>query len=108
MGRFLFFLGTLPLVGALTAAPMKIMPIQSHQVWAAASGFPSGNVYSIAQTNDGYLWIGSSRGLIRYDGIGFSLGPAANFPVLGLGTDSTGQLWGVDDATHLFRYVGGV
>jgi len=34
----------------------------------AEQGFPGGPVYAIAQTPDGYLWIGAERGLIRFDG----------------------------------------
>jgi len=114
MGRFLLFALHLPFAwAALGGAPEKIMPAQNHQVWTAAQGFPSGYVYAITQTSDGYLWIGSSWGLIRYDGLGFSLmretdhRSPANFPVLGLAKDEAGQLWVVDDVTHLFRYTGG-
>jgi hypothetical protein len=47
------------------------MPSHSHDIWDAAAGFPGGYVYSIAQTGDGYLWIGTSKGLVRYDGLTF-------------------------------------
>src|SRR5579863_5912722 len=98
---------------AVGAVSQKIMPIQNHAVWGAASGFPNGFVYAITQTADGYLWIGTSTGLIRYDGLVFSFmrqmesHSTAKFPVLALATDSTGQLWVTDDLTHLFRYTGG-
>jgi signal transduction histidine kinase/ligand-binding sensor domain-containing protein len=82
-----------------------------HDEWDASSGFPGGYIYGITQTADGYLWIATSKGLLRYGGWGFT--PiAANdssgkFPVLGVVVDSHDALWAVDDHTYLFRYVSG-
>ncbi len=95
----------------LAAVGDKIMPSHSHDIWDAGVGFPGGYVYSITQTADGYLWIGTSKGLFRYDGLTFvsiraSVSNAA-FPVLGLVTDSADQMWAADDHTHLFRYTAG-
>ena len=41
-----------------------------HTAWTAKDGAPS-DVYAITQTKDGYLWIGSTQGLYRFDGITF-------------------------------------
>ncbi|MCP4154976.1 MAG: helix-turn-helix domain-containing protein [bacterium] len=40
--------------------------------WQTANGLPSNTVVSIAQTPDGYLWIATAKGLVRFDGISFS------------------------------------
>ena len=40
-------------------------------VWRGESGLPSSSVTSIAQTPDGYLWIGTYNGLARFDGVRF-------------------------------------
>jgi signal transduction histidine kinase/ligand-binding sensor domain-containing protein len=40
-----------------------------HTAWGAKEGVPSGIVTCIAQTSDGYLWLGSERGLSRFDGL---------------------------------------
>src|SRR5204862_3047919 len=40
--------------------------------WTDGDGGPLGNVYAIAQTADGYLWIGSDSGLLRFDGARFT------------------------------------
>jgi len=40
--------------------------------WETADGLPSNNIESIVQTPDGYLWLVSSNGLVRFDGIKFS------------------------------------
>jgi hypothetical protein len=41
--------------------------------WGTEQGFPRGPVYAIAQTPDGYLWIGTEAGLVRFDGWNFRL-----------------------------------
>jgi signal transduction histidine kinase/ligand-binding sensor domain-containing protein len=41
-----------------------------HTGWAAADGAPSG-VHGLAQTTDGFLWLASTNGLIRFDGVRF-------------------------------------
>jgi ligand-binding sensor domain-containing protein/signal transduction histidine kinase len=41
--------------------------------WSRHNGLPVNNVYAIAQTKDGYLWLGTSIGLIRFDGVDFTL-----------------------------------
>jgi signal transduction histidine kinase/ligand-binding sensor domain-containing protein len=40
-----------------------------HSAWGTKEGVPSGIVTAIAQTSDGYLWLGSERGLSRFDGL---------------------------------------
>jgi hypothetical protein len=39
-----------------------------HSAWTAKEGAPTG-VHALAQTRDGYLWIGTSAGLFRFDGV---------------------------------------
>src|SRR5271157_967788 len=41
----------------------------AHSSWKIRDGFPKGVVYSIAQTLDGYLWLGTEFGLVRFDGV---------------------------------------
>jgi ligand-binding sensor domain-containing protein/signal transduction histidine kinase len=87
-----------------------------HQRWGTESGFPQGPVYSIAQTKDGYLWIGTEKGLVRFDGLRFELMQSAASPqpalthVLGLMADADGGLWARlrHPALTLFRYNGAV
>lgn len=66
--------------------------------WGVDQGFPRGPVYAIAQTTDGYLWIGTEAGLVRFDGTTFSLikdrsGAFAITSVRGLAPDKDGGLW---------------
>ena len=44
-----------------------------HERWGTEQGFPRGPVYAIAQSSDGYLWIGTRAGLVRFDGLNFRL-----------------------------------
>ncbi len=50
--------------------PNKTIDQFSHTAWSAKDGIP-GPVKTIAQTSDGYLWLGTPSGLYRYDGMHF-------------------------------------
>src|SRR5687768_10020235 len=41
----------------------------AHTSWKIRDGFPKGEISSIAQTRDGYLWLGTEFGLFRFDGV---------------------------------------
>jgi len=40
-----------------------------HTAWTARNGFSAGAIFAMAQTPDGYLWLGSEFGLFRFDGV---------------------------------------
>ena len=69
-----------------------------RQQWTAQNGLSGGHVRAITQTPDGYLWIATEDGLVRFDGFSFrpiSFGPPAqlsNSSILGLTTDAEGDL----------------
>ena len=44
-----------------------------HNIWTAQNGLPGEAVYQILQTRDGYLWLRTSAGLVRFDGLRFVL-----------------------------------
>ena len=81
--------------------------------WGSRDAFPGGAINSIAQTPDGYLWIGAEKGLVRFDGISFRLFEHDNTPSLppghvrGLVVDSEGVLWVRMESPYLMRYRGG-
>src|SRR6266567_4648618 len=83
-----------------------------REKWSAANGLPGGAVHAIAQTPDGYLWIGTDKGLVRFDGFNFSPVASAspvlvNDPILGLVTDGDGVLWVRMQAAGVLRYSHG-
>ena len=41
----------------------------AHTSWKLRDGFTKGTIGSIAQTPDGYLWLGTEFGLLRFDGV---------------------------------------
>src|SRR5262249_54143926 len=41
----------------------------AHTAWKIREGFCKGTISSIAQTADGYLWLGTEFGLLRFDGV---------------------------------------
>ena len=41
----------------------------AHKAWTAREGLTQGQITSIAQTADGYIWLGTEFGLLRFDGI---------------------------------------
>ncbi len=79
--------------------PNRLSSQYVRQQWVVGSTFPGGAVNAIAQTADGYLWIGTDKGLVRFDGFAFSLvslrpvTSASDTPILQLLTDPNGQLW---------------
>jgi PAS domain S-box-containing protein len=80
--------------------PNRLPSQYVREEWTAGNRFTGGAVNAIAQTADGYLWIGTEKGLIRFDGFSFTpvsfTAPttAANVPILQLLTDADdGKLW---------------
>src|SRR4051812_30053303 len=67
--------------------------------WTTDHGLPQNGILSLAQTRDGYLWIGTAGGLARFDGIRFVLFNRSNTPemqseiIQALTEDSDGALW---------------
>ena len=66
-------------------------------VYNDQNGLPTGEANTILQTSDGYIWIGSYGGLIKYDGTTFrnySLeGAIDSSSIRSLYEDSQGRLW---------------
>lgn len=94
-------------------SPNKAIAEYMHDRWEAEQGFPGGPVNAIAQTQDGYLWLGTNRGLVRFDGVSFVLIEHTDSsrvpfgPVLGLATDAQGNLWIRLQGPELLRYHDG-
>jgi ligand-binding sensor domain-containing protein/signal transduction histidine kinase len=82
----------------------------AFRVWRASDGLPQDSVWAIVQTGDGYLWVGTSGGLARFDGVRFEVfGPREGLPnvqVRALLEDRRGALW-VGTAQGLCRLQAG-
>lgn len=66
---FVLFFLTLSPVGALDTS--KQISQYGHTAWRIEEGVFAGAPNAIAQTTDGYLWIGTQAGLMRFDGVRF-------------------------------------
>ncbi len=77
--------------------------------WTTDTGLPQNGVQSLLQTRDGYLWIGTRRGLARFDGLKFRIFDRDNTQALEpsdsctvLAEDPAGTLW-IGTANGLVR-----
>ncbi len=55
--------------GAFALDPSLDISQSAHTAWTLRDGFFKGVIMSIAQTPDGYLWLGTEFGLLRFDGV---------------------------------------
>ncbi len=84
---------------ALALDPHRAISQYSHQSWSTENGLPQNTVFAIQQTRDGYLWLGTWEGLVRFDGVNFTVYNRQNTPELGehgirsLLDDGAGGLW---------------
>jgi signal transduction histidine kinase/ligand-binding sensor domain-containing protein/DNA-binding response OmpR family regulator len=84
-----------------------------HQVWTTSDGLPHNSIRAIAQTPDGYLWVATSNGLARFDGVGFTVFTPANAPGLmedrltALAAGGDGALWIGTSGEGVTRYRDG-
>ena len=55
--------------GAYALNPALDVSQYAHTAWTVRDGFSLGNIYAMAQTPDGFLWLGTEFGLFRFDGV---------------------------------------
>jgi signal transduction histidine kinase/ligand-binding sensor domain-containing protein/ActR/RegA family two-component response regulator len=67
---------------ALALDPAKALTQFTHSAWLMEDGLPQNSIKSIAQTADGYLWLATQAGLVRFDGVRFTVFTTANAPAL--------------------------
>lgn len=82
-------------------------------IWDADSGMPNDKVCALTRTRDGYLWLGTPAGLVRFDGVRFEVYDHLNTPllknsrILSLYEDAEGVLWIGTDGGGLYSYGDG-
>ena len=78
--------------------------------WTTSNGLPQNSVLAILQTRDGYIWLTTNDGLLRFDGVKFTIFDSTNSPGLccnrltSLSEDSEGALWIGTDENKLVKY----
>lgn len=100
--RLRSFLLVLALLLATTTRAFALAPDwrasqYAHRHFGATEGLPHGLANSIAQTGNGYLWVGTEEGVARFDGQRFRIfdrrsGLAAN-TIAALAVDAGGAVW---------------
>lgn len=77
--------------------------------WTADNGLPQNSVREIVQTQDGYLWFTTFDGLVRFDGVRFTVFNKSNSPGLpsnrfvSLFEDRSGDLWATLESGEVVR-----
>ncbi|MCP5048617.1 MAG: hypothetical protein GY940_15715, partial [bacterium] len=97
---FLFIVGLM--TGALYLYPLdpnKKIDHYVHDAWGIEQGMPENSVNAIVQSADGYLWLGTEEGAVRFDGVDFNTFNKRNVPqmtgnfIMALCAGSSGNLW---------------
>jgi signal transduction histidine kinase/CheY-like chemotaxis protein/ligand-binding sensor domain-containing protein len=58
---------------ALGLDPHKPISQYVHKVWHSDDGLPQNSIQAMLQTDDGYIWIGTQEGLVRFNGLEFKI-----------------------------------
>jgi signal transduction histidine kinase/ligand-binding sensor domain-containing protein len=92
--------------------PNKRISQYGHTAWRIQDGVFGGAPNAIAQTRDGYLWIGTQSGLIRFDGVSFVpyiplKGRLLSSGVISLLAGKDGSLW-IGTSTNLAHLQNGI
>jgi ligand-binding sensor domain-containing protein/signal transduction histidine kinase len=98
----LWLLALLSSAAPAQASPQPSPPVASPYIvraWGTGDGLPQNTVTAIVQTRDGYLWLGTFGGLVRFDGLTFTVFDPGNSPglasarITSLHEDSQRVLW---------------
>ncbi|MEW6733027.1 MAG: two-component regulator propeller domain-containing protein [Acidobacteriota bacterium] len=79
--------------------PNRHISQYSNKVWRLEDGLPQSSIVAIRQTRNGYLWLGTEEGLVRFDGVRFTTFSKKNTPAIqrnhirALCETSDGSLW---------------
>ena len=58
-----------PAPRALALDPLRSLTQYQRRSWGPENGLPCSNVNSVTQASDGYLWLGTEEGVVRFDGV---------------------------------------
>ena len=93
--------------------PNRTLTQYVHRIWQTQQGLPESSVYSILQSRDGYLWLGTQTGLVRFDGVRFTpleniyASAPTNVWIRGIAEDTEGALWFGTNESGVFRVYNG-
>lgn len=82
------------------------------QSWQTDNGLPQNTVHAVLQTRDGFVWLATEAGLVRFDSVNFDVFTNKTTPqipsglIFALMEDRSGALW-IGTANGVVRYSGG-
>ena len=97
-----------------SAAGGASLPNYSIRTWRIEEGLPQNGVTAVLQSQDGYLWLGTLAGLVRFDGDQFTVFDTDKTPdlrndrITGLYEDPKGTIWIGHETGDLTRMEAGV
>lgn len=104
-------------VALLLATMAQVTPLRASvaagwtsESWSTEDGLPSNSINGLLQTRDGYVWIATWNGLVRFDGARFTIYDTASHPSLAsnrltsIYEDAAGDLWLSTEQHELVRY----
>ena len=84
------------------------------ETWTTDNGLPQNSVTGLTQTRDGYIWFTTNEGLVRFDGLRFTVFNMSNTPeitsnrMLGAFTDRSGRIWMTTEEGEILFYDKGL
>src|SRR5579872_4114122 len=96
---FLLFLALSHQAFGFADQAKPLVPEYLIQTWQVDQGLPENSATSMVQTPDGYLWFGTYNGLVRFDGVKFTVFDRSNTPelpsaaIVNLHLDRRGGMW---------------
>jgi ligand-binding sensor domain-containing protein/AraC-like DNA-binding protein len=107
------FLAAMASRDLLALDPTRSLKDYLVRTWTVETGLPNGRINALAPSAEGYLWIGTSAGLVRFDGVRFTAFTRKEIPalkkdnILALYEDTSGVLWIGTDGGGLVSLDGG-
>jgi len=89
--------------------PSRKLTQYVHRIWQSQQGLPQGAILQIFQTRQGYLWLATQTGLVRFDGVRFQdaediiPGAPPNLGVRAVLEDPQGRLWLGSTESGIYR-----
>lgn len=98
---------------AFALDPSRSINQYTHDAWETEDGLPQNSISSIVQTRDSYLWLATQEGLVRFDGMTFTVfdkknvGAMKSNQIWSLFEDKDGNLWMGTSNAGVLRYSKG-
>ena len=99
----------LPAGAGLALDPHQSLRHYGYQSWQTDSGLPQNTIHAVAQSSEGYIWLATEGGLVRFDSVKFTTFTHKDTPQLAsdliysLLEDRSGNLW-IGTSNGVVRY----